>query len=249
MRHIISVLLLFFPLLLAAQPILPDSRGAIRGQVLDARSDEPLAFLLVFLQNTTYGTQTDQDGRFSLTKIPPGKYALIVRDPPGEGLGPDTSMIEVKAGQIVERSIRLRKPAPPPVLIKVNLTPVAGLPCMHNGNGSVTIPQAEKFNVTSFHRIGRKWKNLVRGSSFSKYEPNCYDLFDRTGRCRSLYERFGDSLVKVCGEGPEKFFIVRENANRFKVKGCDVSCENGRAIVTYRKEKKKRGRKFALSIG
>jgi hypothetical protein len=65
-------LILFFHTLLQAQT------GGVRGNVFDKNSGEPILFATVFLEGTTFGTNTDLDGFFSMPNIPVGKYNLAV---------------------------------------------------------------------------------------------------------------------------------------------------------------------------
>ncbi|MEM1336689.1 MAG: carboxypeptidase-like regulatory domain-containing protein [Bacteroidota bacterium] len=51
-------------------------KGTITGRVTDNFS-KPIPFASVFLQNTTYGSETDRNGNFSIT-APPGDYILVV---------------------------------------------------------------------------------------------------------------------------------------------------------------------------
>lgn len=52
------------------------SQNSITGKVIDSLTREPIAFASVYFANTTIGTTTDADGKFSLTHIPTGKYDL-----------------------------------------------------------------------------------------------------------------------------------------------------------------------------
>ncbi|MEN9638483.1 MAG: hypothetical protein RLZZ262_351 [Bacteroidota bacterium] len=54
------------------------AQGTVKGFVKDASNGEPMLFLTVGLENTTFGTQTDDNGYYSLTKIPTGTYVLLV---------------------------------------------------------------------------------------------------------------------------------------------------------------------------
>ena len=53
-------------------------QGTIKGFVKDASTGEPMLFLTVGLENSTYGTQTDENGYYSITKIANGTYTLMV---------------------------------------------------------------------------------------------------------------------------------------------------------------------------
>ena len=70
--------------------------GTVRGFVYDEKNGEPLIFTNVYLQKTTYGCATDLNGYFTITKIPPGNYTLLVT-----AIGYDTlaQNISVKAGE------------------------------------------------------------------------------------------------------------------------------------------------------
>jgi opacity protein-like surface antigen len=54
------------------------SQGSVRGFIKDASTGQPLSLILVGLEGTTFGTQTDENGFYSLTKIPDGTYTLLV---------------------------------------------------------------------------------------------------------------------------------------------------------------------------
>lgn len=62
-------LLLLFPTVLLAQ---------ISGQVLSATDRKPVGFASVFINNSTLGTTADENGRFSLSRLQPGKHELVV---------------------------------------------------------------------------------------------------------------------------------------------------------------------------
>lgn len=56
------------------------AQGIIRGFVKDKETGEPVLFILVALEGTKYGSNTDENGYYSLTKIPAGEYALVVKN-------------------------------------------------------------------------------------------------------------------------------------------------------------------------
>ena len=66
--------LLIMSLLMA----LSTSGQIITGVVLDSKTFEPLPFANVFLNNTTIGTSTDNQGKFILRVLPTGSFDLIV---------------------------------------------------------------------------------------------------------------------------------------------------------------------------
>lgn len=51
--------------------------GSVRGNVYDKDTGEPVAFCNLVLQGTTYGTNTDLEGFFTITSVPAGKYKLV----------------------------------------------------------------------------------------------------------------------------------------------------------------------------
>ena len=52
--------------------------GTLRGRVVDATTGMPLENANVFLALTVLGTSTDEQGNFTITRIPPGTYRLVV---------------------------------------------------------------------------------------------------------------------------------------------------------------------------
>lgn len=54
------------------------SAGVISGIVIDSSTSEPLENVIVFIPNSGIGTSTGADGGFTLPRLPPGDYDLIV---------------------------------------------------------------------------------------------------------------------------------------------------------------------------
>lgn len=81
--------------------------GIIRGFVYLKDSGEPVLFTNVVLQGTNIGNATDVNGYFSITKIPPGNYTLMITSM----LGYDSlsESITVKAGDIISKKLFLVK--------------------------------------------------------------------------------------------------------------------------------------------
>jgi hypothetical protein len=98
-------LALFFAL---ALPFLALAQTAtVRGFVYDAASGEPSIFTPVSLRGATdHGAQTDVNGYFSISKVPPGHYTLRV-----VYLGYDTLHMELdlKADQIATEKLNLTR--------------------------------------------------------------------------------------------------------------------------------------------
>lgn len=71
-RRVLIASLFFFVLKAGAQT------GDIRGFVYEKASSQSVPFINVFLKGTSYGTQTNSDGYYTLTKVPVGDYTLMV---------------------------------------------------------------------------------------------------------------------------------------------------------------------------
>lgn len=54
-------------------------RTKITGAITDSSTGQPLYFADVFLHNTSMGTATDAEGRYSIDNVPMGSYDLVVR--------------------------------------------------------------------------------------------------------------------------------------------------------------------------
>ena len=65
-------------LLAAATPVLAQ-RGTITGQVSARDTKQPLAGVQVFIEGTSFGQLTQENGRFVIANVPPGTYTLIAR--------------------------------------------------------------------------------------------------------------------------------------------------------------------------
>jgi hypothetical protein len=71
-QTLLSVILILLPSLAAL------AQNSLTGRVIDSLTQEPLAFVSIYFANTTLGTTTDTEGKFSLRNIPAGKYDLTV---------------------------------------------------------------------------------------------------------------------------------------------------------------------------
>jgi hypothetical protein len=81
--------------------------GTIRGFVYLKDSGEPMLFTNVILKGTTIGNSTDVNGYFSINKVPPGNYTIMI----ASTLGYDTLLepVTVKAGEILNKKLYLVK--------------------------------------------------------------------------------------------------------------------------------------------
>ncbi len=72
-KNIFFLLFFFSTVSLAAQT------GKIRGKITDAKTGEELIGATVMVKNTAIGTVSDLDGNYTLNKLKPGHYTLIIR--------------------------------------------------------------------------------------------------------------------------------------------------------------------------
>lgn len=91
---------LFFSGFLLAQ------QTAIRGFIYEKETGEPIIFTNAYLQGTTYGSTSDENGYYAITQIPPGEYTLLVTY-----LGYDTLKLEVnlKSNEVLQKNLYLVK--------------------------------------------------------------------------------------------------------------------------------------------
>ena len=93
MKNLLALLFL-----LLAVKISVAQTGEIRGFIYEETSTEPSIYTSVYLKGTTFGSQTNLDGFFSISRIPPGNYFLTITS-----IGFDTISIEinVKSGDLI----------------------------------------------------------------------------------------------------------------------------------------------------
>ena len=80
--------------------------GEMRGFIYEEATSEPSIYTSVYLKGTNYGAQTNLDGFFTISRIPPGKYNLVVTS-----IGFDTifQQIEIKRGDLITKKYYLKK--------------------------------------------------------------------------------------------------------------------------------------------
>lgn len=96
----------FFLLLLTAPFFLSAQTGSVRGFLYDKENGEPILFTPVFLKGTQYGTTTDVNGFYSITKVEPGNYTLTVST-----VGYDTILIPIviTADKVLDKQLFVKK--------------------------------------------------------------------------------------------------------------------------------------------
>ncbi len=78
--------------------------GSVRGFVYDKGNGEPVIFCNVYLDGTTFGGATDVNGYFNISRVPEGKYKLVVK---ALSYQDGEVQIEIKADQILTERINL----------------------------------------------------------------------------------------------------------------------------------------------
>jgi len=74
----ISLILIFIIGLCVAAKSFSQNLNSIEGKVTDSKTNEPLAFVSVYLSGTMIGVTTNFLGQYKILKVPAGKYSLIV---------------------------------------------------------------------------------------------------------------------------------------------------------------------------
>lgn len=101
--------------LFAAFGLFAQATATIRGSVYNKNTGEAVLFGYVYIKNSALGVQTDVNGFYSLTKIPPGSYTLVAQESSYEIF---EMPITVKGNEIITQNIFLT----PKVLKEVVIT-------------------------------------------------------------------------------------------------------------------------------
>ncbi|MEP0710921.1 MAG: carboxypeptidase-like regulatory domain-containing protein, partial [Algoriphagus sp.] len=79
------LLLLIIGFFLLGGGVSTHAQATFKGTIVDLETELPIPNASVFLANTTFGTSSDEQGKFTLT-IPDGNYEVIIRILGYEGL-------------------------------------------------------------------------------------------------------------------------------------------------------------------
>ncbi len=93
-----------FVLLFSSTSDLFSQQATIKGFVKDKETGQPVSFIVVGLEGTTHGAQTDENGYYALTKLPAGTYTLVIQDFRFKEV---REQITLKEGQLVARNYLL----------------------------------------------------------------------------------------------------------------------------------------------
>src|SRR5436305_910549 len=80
--------------------------AAIRGFVYFSENAEPAIYTSVYLKGTNYGSTTDLNGFYSISRIPPGSYTLMVTF---VGYDSVSVGITVREDEIITKKLYLKK--------------------------------------------------------------------------------------------------------------------------------------------
>jgi hypothetical protein len=99
LKHYKRPVFVLFCLLISLAAV-SQSGGTVKGFIYDKANGEPVPFSNVFFKGTTIGANTDLNGFFNITRIPPGDYVLLVTN-----LDFDTisEKITIKGGEIISK--------------------------------------------------------------------------------------------------------------------------------------------------
>ncbi|MDG2425089.1 MAG: TonB-dependent receptor [Flavobacteriales bacterium] len=82
------------------------AQGTVKGFVKDAETGAPVLFAAVVLNGTNYGVSTDVEGYFSLSKVEPGSYQLVISSLEYEA---HTAQIDIVNGRVYTHNVQLKK--------------------------------------------------------------------------------------------------------------------------------------------
>lgn len=105
--HSYRVLGLIFALLLGvdSSDLLAQTTATIQGKIVDEKG-EGIPFVQIFLKNTTVGTSSDENGNYSLDKIPPAAYQLHAA---AETYMPFSQEVYLSEGDILHLNLTIRE--------------------------------------------------------------------------------------------------------------------------------------------
>src|SRR5690349_21484312 len=95
----------FFFLVLVSTEVYSQS-GDLRGFVYEEETTEPAPYVNVFLKGTQMISQTNLDGFFAISKIPPGNYEIMVTS-----IGFDTIIqpLTINKGEFINKKFFMKK--------------------------------------------------------------------------------------------------------------------------------------------
>jgi len=80
--------------------------NSIKGFVYEESTGEPMMFTNVYLKGTTFGGTTNENGFFNITRIPDGRYTLLITS---VGFDTISEVFNLSKGQVVSRKYYLKE--------------------------------------------------------------------------------------------------------------------------------------------
>ncbi|MCS6988033.1 MAG: TonB-dependent receptor [Chloroherpetonaceae bacterium] len=77
-RVVSNCLLLLATLFATPSLVVAQSTGSIRGKIIDEKTSEPLAGVVIRLEKTPYGAISDANGNYFIANVPEGRYAVKI---------------------------------------------------------------------------------------------------------------------------------------------------------------------------
>ncbi|MGE5401122.1 MAG: carboxypeptidase-like regulatory domain-containing protein [Ignavibacteriales bacterium] len=168
------LIIISFCLLSAAVYSQVDPGITITGKVIDSKTEEPIISASVFLENTTIGTVTNNNGEFIINKVPLGFYHLVV-----SSVGYEIKSMQIDGYEkaTLRFNVELKQK-----VIAINEVSVVG-----------EVPQDWKENIEIFQRefLGKS----IHASRTSILNPEVIN-FRRDGKTPNLYA-YTDSTIVV----------------------------------------------------
>ncbi|RUA12529.1 MAG: TonB-dependent receptor, partial [Flavobacteriia bacterium] len=99
---------LFFFLTITVYGYSQDDYATVRGSVYEKKTQQPVLYTNVQLEGTSYGAVTDVNGHFTISKVVPGSYTILITY-----IGFDTlrKKVTLKAGEVHYEKFVLKKGA------------------------------------------------------------------------------------------------------------------------------------------
>jgi hypothetical protein len=140
----LSILVLLF--LTLAPRFRAQNPASIKGFIYDKTNGEPVAFSSVYLKGTTIGANTDLNGFFSITRIPPGSYVLLVTNLEYDTISENVTL---KAGDLLNKKFFATKGG-----VKLEEVEISTTAAEKIENTSVAVQQIDPIVINKLPSVG-----------------------------------------------------------------------------------------------
>src|SRR5690242_18686105 len=147
MRKVVRLLATVFLLTLTPALLSAQANGTISGRVIDRATQLPAQGAQVVVVGTQRGTQTDQEGRYSISGLPEGTYQVTVRR---VGYGSNSQRVTVSAGTTANAEFALAVTATRLEEVVVNAVTGQEERRVQNGTntGNISVADLDKGPIT-----------------------------------------------------------------------------------------------------